>query len=186
MVRKQLVRSMVRSLGCAAILLFASNVAADPLTTATVGSVDDLVYSGHSGNSDTAEAAFFAQYLGIDPEDVDYTKIDLGGEVWQQVDGSPNLWAFDFQPYVSNPLYFLVKIGNATYTHFIYENVGSLRYAVIDLGAFDPRAGNISILSVSHVGTANGPTPVREPGTLALLGLGVAAVAFGRRHAVRA
>jgi len=178
---------MVSALGCAAILLFASNVAADPLTITTVDGVDDLVYWGNSGNSDAAETAFFAEYLGLDPDDVEYTKIDLGGEddVWQQVDGS-NLWAFDFQPYVTDPAYFLVRLGNATFTHFIYENVGSLQYAVIDLGAFDPRAGEISILSLSHVGTADGPTPVREPGTLALLGLGVAAVAFGRRHAVRA
>lgn len=188
MARKQLVRRMVSSLGCAAMLLFASNVAADSLTTETVGSVDHLVYWGNSGDSDADETAFFAAYLGIDPDEVDYTKIDLGGEdgVWHQVDGSPNRWAFDFQPYVSNPAYFLVRLGNATYTHFPYENVGSLRYAVIDLGAFDAQTGEISILSVSHLGTANGPTPVREPGTLALLGLGVAAVAFGRRHAVRA
>jgi hypothetical protein len=156
-------------------------VAADPLTT--VGSVDNLVYSGNSGDSDADETAFFAAYLGLDPDDVDYTKIDLGGEdeVWHQVDGFPNLWMFDFQPYVTNPTYFLVKLGNATFSHFIYENVGSMRYGVIDLGDFDATSGNISILSVSHVATA---TKVQEPGTLALLGLGLAAVVFGRRYAV--
>jgi hypothetical protein len=174
---------MVRSLGCAAILLFASNAAADPLTTATVGSVDDLVYWGNSGNSDAAETAFFAAYLGLDPDDIGYTKVDLGGEdgVWEQVDGFPNLWAFDFQPYVLNPAYFLIKVSNATFSHFIYKNVGSLQYGVIDLGGFDAKPGKtISIMSVSHIAT------VPEPGTLALLALGVAAVTFGRRYAVRA
>jgi hypothetical protein len=145
--------------------------------------VDNLVYWGDSGNSDAAETAFFAAYLGLDPSEVDYTKIDVGGEddVWHQVDGSPNLWAFDFQPYVTNPAYFLVNLGNATFTHFIYENVGSLRYAVIDLGDFDARNGNISIASVSHAAAA---TKVPEPGILALLGLGLAAVVCGRRYAV--
>jgi hypothetical protein len=181
-------KALITAAGCAVILLHASTAAAIPI--ATVGAEDLLKHYGTSGNSDAAEAQFFADYLNIDPAAVVYQKIDVGGSGWVQVDGSSTLWAFDFSPYVTNPEYFLVKLGNATYTHYLYQNIGSLQYGVIDLGDINPRRGNITIQSVSHAATAGGdPARVPEPASLSLLllggaGIGAAAVRGRRRRPI--
>ena len=78
---------------------------------------------------------------------------------------------------ITNPLVFLVKYGNATYSHVLYQNNPSSQYAVIDLGSINPRSGNVSILSVSHVGTAGTIPQVPEPSSLLLLSGGAFAAA---------
>jgi hypothetical protein len=150
---------------------------------ATVGSVDTLVTGTNLGNSDGAEAAYLAGYLGINLDDVNYVKVD-GTDGWQLVDGTTNTWAFDFQSAgVVDPLAFLVKIGNAVYDHYLYSNIGNLQYGVVDLGALSPRAGKITIASISHVASGGGTSEtVPEPATLMLFGIGLVGLGLVTRR----
>jgi hypothetical protein len=171
-------------------VLFASKASALPVLE--VGSVDSLVAWTTIGSSgDGAEAAFIAKYLGLDADDIAFEKAKgSGDDGWEQVDGTTKLFSFDFTSAgIYEPSYYLVKTGSgvqyqgASYTHFLFQNLGSLEYAVIDLGLFTASRGKIEIDKVSHVSTAGGRTKVPEPGSLSLMLLGLASVAFGRRAA---
>src|SRR5687767_5068620 len=161
-------KKIVSCLGLVAVLALAAPAAAIPV--ATVGGLDQLVLGDNVADSDAAEAEFMADYLGLDPADIQYQKIDVGGSAWIPVDGSSTLYAFDFSSYVTDPSHFLVKLGNAEFSHYLFENKDSLQYAVIDLSLFNvglnaqgkPR-GEITIASISHSATAGaGTTSVPE------------------------
>jgi len=168
-------KAFVRSVGFAAILLSASSVYAIPI--GTVGGVDTVLASANLANSGSAtEAAWIATILNVPVASINYTQLaSSGGSAWTQVTGgAAGLWAFDFGAAgVTNPAVFLVKLGNATLSHVLFQNNASFQYGVIDLGTFTPSHGNITISSVSHVGTA-GTVSVPEPASLSLLLFGLA------------
>lgn len=162
------------------MVLFASSAYAIPITT--VGAVDTILAQANVSNSGTAtEAAWIAGILGVNVNTINYTQVtNSGGSAWQQVTGgAAGLWAFNFAAVgITNPAVFLVKYGNATFSHVLYTNNASFQYGVINLGAISPRAGNITIMSVSHVGTAGStPSQVPEPSSLLLLSGGAFAAA---------
>jgi hypothetical protein len=102
------------------------------------------------------------------------------------VNEDPSLYAFDFGG--ASPSLFIVKTGNkvglpnetGTFTHFLFSNVGSSLFGVIDMDLFTRTSGNVEIGMVSHVGTSGTTTSVPEPGTLGLFGLAAAALGFTR------
>lgn len=178
-------KAFIRSLAVASMVFFASSAYAIPITT--VGSIDTIIAQTNLASSGTAtEAAWIAGVLGVNVNTIGYTQLSSsGGSAWQQVTGgSSGLWAFDFAAAgISNPLVFLVKYGNATFSHVLYQNNASTQYGVINLGSISPRAGNITIMSVSHVGTAGSVPQVPEPSSLLLLSGGVVAgLGFIRRR----
>lgn len=74
-----------------------------------------------------------------------------------------------FQLYTS-PGYFLVKDSRK---HVLFKNEANVDWGVFDLLAYFG-ANKLSELSLSHLTEFNGnPVKVTEPGTLALLGLGI-------------
>ena len=178
-------KAFVRSLAVAVVVLSASSAYAIPITT--VGGVDAIIAQASLANSGQAtEANWIAGVLGVPVASIGYQQLSSsGGSAWQLVTGgAAGLWAFDFAAAgVTNPLVFLVKYGNATSSHVLYQNNPSSQYGVINLGAISPRNGNITITSVSHVGTAGTIPQVPEPSSLLLLSGGaIAGFGFLRRR----
>jgi hypothetical protein len=181
-------KAFIRSLAVASMVLFASSAYAIPITT--VGGVDTIIAQANLPNSNGSptgtEATWIASVLNVAVNTINYTQLpSSGASAWQQVTGgAAGLWAFDFAAAgITNPLVFLVKYGNATFSHVLYSNQPSSQYGVIDLGAIDPRRGNITIMSVSHVGTAGTIPQVPEPSSLLLLSGGaIAGMGFLRRR----
>jgi hypothetical protein len=179
---------MLAVIGLALLLCSPTSAAADPVPLATVGGADNLIggFDG-VGNSDADEEDFLFDYLvtqGYNAADLTYQKIDVSGELsFNPVIDNPTLWAIDFGAYgVTNPLVFMVKLGNAESDHYLYENVASLQYGVVDLSEIVAAQGNITIESISHTGTASGPVNVPEPASLSLFGLGMVSVGAIRRR----
>ena len=175
-------KALVRSLAVAAIVFSASSAYAIPITT--VGGIDTIIAQANLPNSNGSptgtEATWIASVLGVNANTIGYQQLtNSGGSAWQQVTGgAAGLWAFNFAAAgITNPLVFLVKYGNATYSHVLYQNNPSSQYGVINLGAINPLHGNVTITSVSHVGTAGTVPQVPEPSSLLLLSGGLFAAA---------
>ena len=82
---------------------------------------------------------------------------------------------------LGSPAYFFIKTGAKQdgFDHFLFENLESLSWAVIDLPGLDIK----NIGKLSHVGEVGGggappQEQVPEPGTILLLGGGLLGLAF--------
>ncbi len=148
-----------------------------------VGARDVLIGSSDLGNSGNAtELAWVKTILG---SSTDWEiKYDTFATNWH-LTNEAGTFAMDLQ---GTPEYYMVKTGNVNgggNDHFLFDNVASLDWAVLNLS--DSFGNGYTIANVgkfSHVVEFNNSTtPVPEPGTLMLLGLGMFGLAvYGKRR----
>lgn len=164
-------------IACTALL---SSSLAWSIPIGTVGALDSLVTSANLGNSgEDTEANWVASILGGGPVTFeDRTECD-DSCAWESVSGTTFSDVFAFA-LTSTPAYYLIKTGNGSSTgntHFLYQNLGALDYAVVRLSEMG-FGSKVTISKVSHVTEFNS---VPEPMTLGLFGLGFLGMAFGRK-----
>lgn len=156
-----------------------------------VGSLDLFLGSTILGNSgDGTEKSWVAAMLGLDVEDLtlEFKNNDASEiQAWTQVDGAA---AMVKALQLDEPVYYyLLKLGvpakSGADTHYLFDNQASLNWAVIDFNAMlagQPESFSFNFGRVSHISGFNGAVTVPEPGTLALLGLGLVAIGVVRRR----
>ncbi len=170
---------------CLAFYVSASALTIDGGTD--VGGIDTLLDQTKLDKSDEkVEKAWVEGVLGFevtisyelsDSEESDWTGIDLlGGGV------SDTIWAHELGHTAE---YYFLKMGNlkifpTNFTHYLFNNLLDLSYAVIDLTEFGAEAKDINIGKVSHLSGFGSPVP--EPATMILFGFGLLGLAgIGRK-----
>jgi len=155
------------------------------LTIAEVGGVDTFIESATLANSGYQEEQNWIESVlgaGISLD----TTYDSNASDWQLASDANNVDVY-YLELASSSEYFLLKLGNGGVsldTHYLYQNIGDLSYAVVDFLAsgIDFSINGIDVGRVSHVGEI-GTVIVPEPQSLFLFGAGLLALYVQRRKA---
>ncbi|MBN1907607.1 MAG: PEP-CTERM sorting domain-containing protein [Deltaproteobacteria bacterium] len=162
-------------------------VMSQALSLDQVGGVDNLLAFALLPNSgDQTEINWVNGILGTAFTTADYDKETTTTTDWTKIDNTTTIYFNNVADV--RPEYFLIKVGagnkDPQYDTFLYENIGDLDYAVINLTGLTYEDVTINIKNigkVSHLGTFDS-APVPEPATMLLLGSGLVGLAGFRKR----
>lgn len=168
-------------LAFAITLAFSGNTHATLLTD--VGSVDHFVASTTLSNSGgNTELSWVRDILNDQSITLD-RKYEDNDVSWELLTNETDVY---FMALENTPAYFLLKFGNGNTnlnSHYLFQNVGDLSFAVIDFASADVDLTNATINRISHVtgfdGDSTQPqgTPIPEPMTISLFALALLGLA---------
>ena len=166
-----------------ASLLFSTHLSAATLDS--YGGLDNLLYETNlSSSGDAVEESWIESVLGFDVNFGDKINFDDSATGWNTVDGYDSYYAYDLSGSTDSLDYFLVKTGTGSddgNTHFLFENLDSLAWAVIDLAAMGFDTTKIDITKVSHVSSIGDPSEVPLPAAAWLFLSGLAGLSYFSR-----
>lgn len=161
-------------------LVFSSNSNATLLTD--VGGVDTFIASTSIKSGDKFELSWVHKILNDNTITLD-DKYNSSSSDWSFVED--NIYSTQL---INNPTYFLLKFGNGNTnggdSHYLFENVGDLSFAVINfsgIGLFS--VTNLNIGKISHVDefdanpSQSQSNPIPEPMTISLFSLALLGLA---------
>jgi hypothetical protein len=168
-------RVVALAAGCVFALGLVTPAGAIPI--AVVGSVDNFLASTvMQGNGKATEEAWVSGILGFAVA-INYQNDTTAGTGWDPVDGTSDHWAHAL---VTDPAHYVLKLGvgnSGADTHYLFENLADLSWAVIDLSVAlaGQSALDFNFGRVSHIGELGGGSiDLSEPSALGLLIFGLA------------
>ncbi len=184
-------KTFLKTIAMIAVMSFAFlNPGAHAATLAMVGQQDELVAHG-TGLLPSQEAEWVSTVLGR-TVNINYVDQSSAGD-WHQVIDAVDLWAYELQP-GNTPEYYVLKLGvgnSGADNFYLFRNVTEFNWAVISMSemasVFDdtkndcPARGNCLTFNVGRISHISSVGSVPLPGTLGLMGLGLAGLGFVRR-----
>jgi hypothetical protein len=128
----------------------------------------DLSKSGYATELDWINSVLGGGYT------MDFKNDTPDGAGWQKIVDTTGIYAYET---TAEPEYFFVKTGAKSGNPnqwFLFENIGSLDWAVINLEEMGFSEKNIdNIGKISHINGYSGSQPVPEPASLVLFVIGI-------------
>jgi hypothetical protein len=150
---------------------------ANALTMADVGgTADTLIAQTNLINSGDAEELAWVNLVLGGGYTLDF-KVNTTSTNWETITDATGIYAYEA---TEEPEYFLVKTGNNTGNPnhwFLFDNIGSLNWAVIslaDMGFSEINIANID--KISHIDGFGDNQPVPEPASMMLMALGIGGI----------